>query len=77
MAIRQAVIKFPDNLKVASKLEPSDRATIAEKSGYSPAYISDILKGRRRMVDKVKKAIVDLIKERQKLDKALEEITNN
>ena len=76
MANQHAKVKFPENLKVAAKLEPSDRAEIARRSGFTPAYISDIIKGRRRMVDKVKKAIISLMNERQELDRALEQITN-
>lgn len=76
MANQHAKVKFPENLKVAAKLEPFDRAEIARRSGFTPAYISDIMKGRRRMVDKVKKAIITLINERQELDRALEQITN-
>lgn len=76
MAIRQKGVNFPENLKISAKLEAADRAEIARRSGFTPAYISDIIKGRRRMVDKVKKAIIDLMKERQELDRALEEIAN-
>lgn len=71
------MIKYTENLKVNAKLNPSDRAEIAKRSGYSPAYISDILKGRRRMVDKVKKAIVDLLSEREKLNEAFNQVINS
>lgn len=77
MAIRQMKVKFPENLKVSDKLNPSDRAEIARRSGYSAAYVGDILKGRRRMVDKVKKAIVDLLIEREKLNEAFNQVINN
>lgn len=76
MANRQSKVKFPENLKIASKLAPSDRAEIARRAGFTPGYISEIIKGRRRMVDKVKKAIIELMKERQELDRALDEIVN-
>jgi hypothetical protein len=76
MAKQQASIKFPDNLKVRDRLEYGDGATLASKSGFSEAYISDILAGRRRMVDKVKAAIVDLLNERKKLEKKFEETIN-
>lgn len=76
MANRHNTVKFPENIKISSKLEPADRAELARRSGFSPAYISDIIKGRRRMVDRVKRAIVDLMRERQELDRALEEIVN-
>ncbi len=76
MANRQNKVIFPENLKISAKLEPSDRAEIARRSGYSPAYITDIISGRRRMNDKVKRAIVELMRERQELDRAIDEITN-
>jgi hypothetical protein len=76
MASQQNKVEFPENLKVRLKLEHGDGALIAEKSGFSLAYISDILAGRRRMVDKVKKAIVELLDERQELSKKFEETVN-
>lgn len=76
MANRKAKVKFPENLRISSKLVPSDRAEIARRSAYTPAYISDIISGKRRMVDKVKRAIVELMRERQELDRALDEIAN-
>lgn len=76
MANRQNWVKFPENLKISSKLAPSDRAEIARRTGFSPGYISEIFKGRRRMVDKVKRAIIELVNERQELDRALDEIAN-
>jgi hypothetical protein len=76
MASQQNKVEYPENLKVRAKLEHGDGALIAEKSGFSLAYISDILSGRRRMVDKVKKAIVELLNERQQLDNAIDQIIN-
>lgn len=76
MANQQSKVKFPENLRISAKLVPSDRAEIARRSGFTPAYISDIIAGKRRMVDKVKRAIVELMSERQELDRALDEIAN-
>lgn len=76
MANQQNKVNFPENLRISAKLMPSDRAEIARRSGFTPAYISDIISGKRRMVDKVKRAIVELMKERQELDRALDEIAN-
>lgn len=76
MTNRQARVKFPENLKITAKLAPSDRAEIARRAGVTSGYITEILKGRRRMVDKVKRAIVELMNERNELDRAIEEIVN-
>jgi len=76
MTNRQNKVKFPENLKIADKLAPCDRADIARRAGVTSGYITEILKGRRRMVDKVKRAIVELMNERNELDRAIEEIAN-
>lgn len=73
---RHREVKFPENKRIAAKLNRGDRVIIADRVGVKPGTIRDILNGFRKMPDNVKKAIIEIMNERQKLDRALEEITN-
>lgn len=76
MTNQQNKVRFPENHRIAAKLSPSDKAEIARRTDFTHSYISNIMSGKRRMVDKVKRAIVDLMRERQELDRAMDEIAN-
>lgn len=73
---RQRDVKFPENKKIASKLKRGDRVLIAEQTKRKPGTIRDILNGYRAMPDNVKQAIIDIMKHRHELDRALEQIVN-
>lgn len=73
---QQKVIKFPENRKLKSKLQPGDRDKIAEWSGLSVVTIRDIINGYRRITDDVARAIIRLFEERDHLNSSLQKITN-
>lgn len=70
-------VNFPENLKIKEKLESGDGAEIARRSEYKPITINEILNGKRRMNDKVKLAIIEILKERQEIDQTLVTLLNN
>ena len=67
-------IRFPENKKVATVLQNGDRQRIATETGYTIISIRDMLQGYRRMPDKVKQAIVNLMNQRRELNATLEQI---
>lgn len=75
-AKQQKEVKFSENLKIKEKLQQGDGPEIARRSGFKAITINEVLNGKRRMNDKVKRAIIDILNERHGLDRALEEITN-
>lgn len=74
--MRKNVLKFPDQVKIKEKLQSGDKLKLAERTGYKEGTIREMLNGYRRMPDSVKKAIIDLINDRQALDNAIDEIIN-
>ncbi|HRY33428.1 MAG TPA: hypothetical protein P5531_10720 [Bacteroidales bacterium] len=73
----QEEVKFPENLEVRKALARGDAGKLAKKTGYSRAYMYEILAGRRRMQDKLLKAVISLFQERKALkEQVLSEITN-
>lgn len=73
---RKNVLKFPEQVKVRAKLNTGDKLTLAKMTGYKEGTIREMLNGYRKMPDSVKRAIIEILNERQRLDKALEQITN-
>lgn len=76
-ANRQKEVKFSENLKIKDKLQQGDGAEIARRSGYKPITVNEIMNGKRRMNDKVKLAIIEILKERQEIDQTLVTLLNN
>ena len=70
------MIKFPENKKVRAKLRRSDAIRIAAMAKVSVTYVRDMLRGRRAFTDEVSKAIIELLNNRSKLTRTLEEIAN-
>ena len=68
-------VKFPENKEIRSQLLPGDRKTIAKYSGYTQGSINEMLNGYRRLTDKAKIAIIQLMEERKEINKSMEEIT--
>jgi len=75
-AKQQKEVKFPENLKIKDKLLTGDGAEIARRSGFKAITINEVLNGKRRMNDKVKRAIIKMLNERQQLDNAMDQIIN-
>ena len=73
---RTSRVQYPDNLKIRAKLQTNDKIRIALSSGYKEGSIREMLNGYRKFPDKVKVAIIALLKEREELNKSLEEIAN-
>ncbi|MDD2962538.1 MAG: hypothetical protein PHQ65_03710 [Bacteroidales bacterium] len=67
-------VLFPENRKVSAVLQKGDRQRIATETGYTIISIRDMLQGYRRMPDKVKQAIVNLMNQRRELNATLEQI---
>jgi hypothetical protein len=70
-------VKYPENLKVRAGLKYGDAKLLADRSKYKYRTIVDVLAGKRRMTDALKKEIVDFINERKALAKQLEEAITN
>ncbi|MFA5816629.1 MAG: hypothetical protein WC865_13525 [Bacteroidales bacterium] len=69
-------IKYPENLKINNQLQNGDRLLIAKKSNLKPGTIRDMLNGYRRITDDVARAIIELMSERNELNRLLGEIAN-
>lgn len=69
-------VKFPENRKLKESLQHGDNVLIASKTSMSIIYINEILNGKRRLTDQVKKAIIDLLDERLKLQQSLDKLTS-
>jgi len=69
-------LKYPEYLRIRAKLQTNDKAKIAETTGYREGTIREMLNGYRLMPDAVKLAIIQLLRERWEIDKAMEEIAN-
>lgn len=67
------VVHFPENLPIGRKLRAWDRRELIKKTGYTNAHISAVFTGRRRMNEKIKRAIIELKQEQQQLNQALEQ----
>ena len=52
-----AIIKFPENIPFNDGLQWGDKAKIARRSGKSYSYIKKILRGERRMTNKIENII--------------------
>lgn len=70
------LIKFPENIEINKALQYGDRAKIAEKTGYRPGTIRDMLLGYRRIPDTVKNEITKLLKSREQSNTSLKQAVN-
>ncbi len=70
---QKEIIRYPENLKVFAALKHWEKAELARRTGYGQPQICHLAKGRRRMNDKVKRAIIEIKKEAQQLNQALEQ----
>jgi hypothetical protein len=72
-------VKFPENVKINKLLMWGDRQRIAEMTGHARSTIYDMMIGKRRLTDKVMKAILKINQERKDLAQKLqsETITQN
>ena len=68
-------IKFPENRRLKKELQHGDTTLIANKTSMSIIYINEILNGKRRLTEPVKKAIVEILDERLKLQQSLDKLT--
>lgn len=68
------IVKYPQNRDIRKQLEQGDVITIAGYAGLKPGTIRDMMNGHRRITDKVARAIIRLMKERQELQRGLDEI---
>jgi len=75
MEKQQGRVKFPENRLLKESLQHGDNALIANKTAMSIIYVNEILNGKRRLNDKVKKAIVELLDERLRLQESLAKLT--
>ncbi len=62
--------------KIIEALEPGDRKKIADIAGCSKAHITNILNGKSKMTQKVRSAIVEVIREKEEFVKELDELLN-
>lgn len=69
-------IKYPENLKINSKLQKGDRVKIAKGANLKPGTVRDQMLGYLRITDNVAREIIKIIREREELNKQLEAITN-
>jgi len=69
-------VKFPENRKISEKLLKGDRVIIAKYANLAPGTIADMMYGYRRITDNVARAIIRLMKEREELNRSLDEIIN-
>lgn len=69
-----AALKFPENLFLKRQLVHSDMTLLATKSGLCRGTVYEIMNGRRRMSDSLKKAIIELLTTRNELNEILNDI---
>ena len=67
------VIAFPENIRIGRAMRAWERVQLMRKTGYSNAHVSAVFTGRRRLNEKIKLAIIEIKKEAQELNQALEE----
>lgn len=67
------VVQYPENRRFMSVLRYGDREKLAKKAGTTVYNVRIIVQGKRRMTDKLAKAIVRLLAEREKLQNKLEQ----
>ena len=48
------IYDYPENREIAKGLMAGDRLKIAQETGFSQAYITEIFKGRRKMPDQIR-----------------------
>lgn len=68
--------KFPENRELSAKLLKGDNVIIAGYAGVSLSLINNMMSGNRRITDKVARAIIRLMKEREELNESLQQIIN-
>lgn len=67
------VVQYPENRRFMKVLRYGDREKLAKRAGTTVYNVRMIVQGQRRMTDKLAKAIVRLLAEREKLQKKLEQ----
>jgi hypothetical protein len=66
-------VDYPENLKVGRNMRAWERVELMKRSGFTNQYISAMFSGKRRMTDEIKRMIIEIKKEAQELNQALEE----
>ena len=65
-----------DAIAIKKSLMRGDKDRVSQETGYTRRSLGEILSGRRKMPDKVKKSILSILEEREELDRALDMMTN-
>lgn len=66
-------IKYPENLWVFAAIKHWEKKILSLKTGYGVPHLCHVAKGRRRMNDKIKRAIIEMKQEQQQLNQAMEQ----
>ena len=68
-------MKFPENLKYRRIIKRGETRRLAEMAGYTRASAYEVLNGRRRMTLKFKQAFLEFAREKEELERQVEEVS--